>query len=86
MKFVIIRQKFREMFWRNFEKSLKSYYETWSFERFFFKQKCLYLEDKKVLLHKQAIFSTFSDKMAYDSLHFVIYCFSFQARFYQQVQ
>ena len=33
-------------------------------------------KDKKVLLHKQAIFSTFSDKMAADSLHFVIYCFT----------
>ena len=35
-------------------------------------------QDEKVLLHKQAIFSTFSDKIAADSLHFVIYCFKFR--------
>ena len=33
-------------------------------------------QDKKVLLHKQAIFSTFNNKMAADSLHFIIYCFN----------
>ena len=36
---------------------------------------------EKVLLHKQAIFSTFSDKMAADSPHFVIYCFSLTHNF-----
>ena len=39
-------------------------------------------QDKKVLLHKQAIFSTFNNKMAADSLHFIIYCFSVISNFH----
>ena len=44
------------------------------------KDVCIF-EDKKLLLFKQPIFSTFSDKMAADSLHFVIYCFSLDLNF-----
>ena len=70
MKFVKFRQKFRE----TFEILL------WNIvigNTFLLAKISVSLKTKNFYsLHKQAIFSTFSDKMAADSLHFIIYCFT----------
>ena len=66
MKFVKFRQKFRGIFLTEFREIL---------EILLLNLVILNIQDKKVLLYEQAIFTTFIVKMAADSLHFVIYCF-----------
>ena len=82
--FIIRFQGFREISSKKFAKFLTEFDELHFREKFSFtilfdicRNHLSSFKTVELLLHKQPIFSTFSDKMAADSLHFIIYCFNF---------
>ena len=81
--FIIRFQGFREIPSKKFAKFLTEFDELHFREKFSFailfdicRNQPSISKTVELLLHKHPYFSTFSDKMAADSLHFIIYCFN----------